>query len=584
MTLVLTPSASRMALPSLVVLPVTLAQAFCLRVLQSISAPVGVTLITNSSVDTTDGAGPGSTITFGGQLDGAFDLALTAGAAALTFDGVVGGVTPLGVVTVNEVSDLNINDVFIVGSINQAVAGTGTTAVNGPVFAQSGQVRLNNNTVDVNQNIDATGNLIDLDAATELNIDAAATLITTAEINSGAASGAIQLGTTDGRIIVNGDLISTGAANLGVGSDGGAVVIAASQANGEIEISGDISSSGGASTLPGRDGGAAGTVNVSTIDTTIAINGSTIVASGGQPEEGFAGVQGAGGTVTFASPVSLGTAKTSISTGATIGDIIFNGALDSATAQDLELTSGQGNISFVQAVGAGGNNLGAVTVNAAASVAFGSTSTFTSFTQADLGTGTFQIADQMTATTGAVEIQSETVDLNAGIQTTGQLIEIDSNAGNVSLENGSLVTTGGDDQAGGAIEIDTAGGSIVLNGSLTTTGGNAVAGAGQNGGAVSVAAFGAGTVTFEDGANIDTRGSAAAAGVNAGGAGGAVTIDSENTTITLTATDIQTSGAAGFGGGATGAGGVVTIGDTPASDVVELATNWCRRHHQRWCE
>ena len=201
------------------------------------------------------------------------------------------------------------------------------------------------------------------------------------------------------------------------------------------------------------------------------------------------------------------------------------------------MTSGQGNISFNQAVGAGGNNLGAVTVNAAASVTFASTSTFTSFTQLDLGTGTFQIADQMTATTGAVEIQSETVDLNAGIQTTGQLIEIDSNAGNVSLDNGSLVTTGGDDQAGGAIEIDTAGGSIVLNGSLTTTGGNAVAGAGQNGGAVSVAAFGAGTVTFEDGANIDTRGSAAAAGVNAGGAGGAVTIDSENTTITLTATE-----------------------------------------------
>ena len=116
--------------------------------------------------------------------------------------------------------NFNINDVFIVGSINQAVAGTGTTAVNGPVFAQSGQVRLNNNIADVNQNIDATGNLID-DAATEFNIDAAATDHHCRD-QFGDASGAIQLGTTDGRIIVNGDLTSTGAANLGVGSDGGA--------------------------------------------------------------------------------------------------------------------------------------------------------------------------------------------------------------------------------------------------------------------------------------------------------------------------------------------------------------------------
>ena len=130
-----------MALPSLVVLPVTLGASILSESSEINFGTGGVTLITNSSVNTTDGAGPGSTITFGGLLDGAFNLDLTAGAAALTFNGVVGGVTPLGDVTVNAVSNLNINDVFIVGSINQAVAGTGTTTVDGPVFARTGQVR-----------------------------------------------------------------------------------------------------------------------------------------------------------------------------------------------------------------------------------------------------------------------------------------------------------------------------------------------------------------------------------------------------------------------------------------------------------
>ena len=106
----------------------------------------------------------------------------------------------------------------------------------------------------------------------------------------------------------------------------------------------------------------------------------------------------------------------------------------------------------------------------------------------------------------------------------GQLIEIDSNAGNVSLDNGSLVTTGAM-TAGGAIEIDTAGGSIVLNGSLTTTGGNAVAGRSERWrGQPQPSAPALSPSKME--LNIDTRGSAAA-GVNAGGAGGAVTIDSE---------------------------------------------------------
>ena len=53
----------------------------------------GVTLLSNSSVDTTDAGGfaDGAAVTFGDTVGGAFDLALTAGADAasdINFDGL----------------------------------------------------------------------------------------------------------------------------------------------------------------------------------------------------------------------------------------------------------------------------------------------------------------------------------------------------------------------------------------------------------------------------------------------------------------------------------------------------------------
>ena len=79
----------------------------------------GVTLLSNSSVDTTDAGGfaDGAAITFGGTVGGAFDLALTAGADAasdINFDGV----DAAGAVTVNNLTLNSGNSSTIAGNIN----------------------------------------------------------------------------------------------------------------------------------------------------------------------------------------------------------------------------------------------------------------------------------------------------------------------------------------------------------------------------------------------------------------------------------------------------------------------------------
>ena len=86
----------------------------------------GVTLVASSSVNSTVG-GVGAGVTFGGKLNGAFDLSLTAGAGTITFTGLVGDTAPLSSLTV-----LSAGDIALSAALNAVglVAITGNSGVN----------------------------------------------------------------------------------------------------------------------------------------------------------------------------------------------------------------------------------------------------------------------------------------------------------------------------------------------------------------------------------------------------------------------------------------------------------------------
>ena len=104
-------------------------------------------------------------------------------------------------------------------------------------------------------------------------------------------------------------------------------------------------------------------------------------------------------------------------------------------------------------------------------------------------------------------------------------------------------TSGPNNTAGGAVTIKTAArdpgsgtttnANIIIGGDITTSGGTSTSGGGYAGGAVTITATGAGTISVSSDADIVTTGSAANSGDNAGGAGGNVTLDNAGTTLTL---------------------------------------------------
>ena len=236
-----------------------------------------------------------------------------------------------------------------------------------------------------------------------------------------------------------------------------AMSIASTVAGGNVSVSGFIDASGGSSTFPVAVGGDGGTVSINTNDTVISLVGTQILTRYFE-STGFDGTPGVGGLVQILSDAAISGSKVQIDTGSTAGDIVFSGSLVSpgvGNTQDLELTSGTGDIFFAGDVGVGADNaIGVFTINSAASTTLQAV-TASSFTQTELGSGTFQTNGLMTATTGGVQIFSDTVSLTGGIQTTGELVNIDSADGGITLAVASdVVTTGGNDQVGGAIDID----------------------------------------------------------------------------------------------------------------------------------
>src|SRR5262249_39677883 len=131
-----------------------------------------------------------------------------------------------------------------------------------------------------------------------------------------------------------------------------------------------------------RDGGAGGTVELT--GTRIDLGGN-VDTSGGSGAGG--GALGAGGDALFHSDVKL-LGTRAITTGATAGNISFEGKLDGSTAftEGLTLTAGAGDVTFGGMAGTG-SPLGAVVVNSARNLTFNDSFSGRSLTQT-AGTGT----------------------------------------------------------------------------------------------------------------------------------------------------------------------------------------------------
>lgn len=210
-------------------------------------------LADNATFNTTGtNNGNGADLTFLGAVDGsaasAQSLSLTAGAGTIHFAGLLGGMTPLGTVTINAANKVMADQNFTVGALNQTVASTSDVTFSGKITTAGAM---------------------------------------------GMAGGNITLN-AGGVLTVTGAISAVGGAATGQGLGGGSVSLMGTSVNVT-----SIDTSGSAAATAGMNGGAAGAV---ALTATQAMNGvvtinSTLTAKGGSGMG--SGVQGAGSAITL---------------------------------------------------------------------------------------------------------------------------------------------------------------------------------------------------------------------------------------------------------------------------------------------
>ena len=245
-----------------------------------------------------------------------------------------------------------------------------------------------------------------------------------------------------------------------------------------------------------------------------------------------------------------------------IAPYTFDASIDGADV-NLNLTAGvTGDIFFNGAVGQI-DPIGTVTINEADDVSIAAHS-FCNFCRC--WCWYHQSRCPADGDTGTVTINSNEVDLDGSIRTSGdaQSITITGGAGGIDLAADETITSTPaiDGQNGGAISITANAGAMNLDGDLVSSGANNAAGNGGNAGVITLTGTGAATITV-DGLITSTGGTGV--GVGGVGAGGTVDFDTANQQIVLESTTINTSGGAGDNDGD---GGTVTFA---AGDPVFLS-------------
>ncbi|MFN6023843.1 MAG: beta strand repeat-containing protein, partial [Planctomyces sp.] len=451
-------------------------------------------------------------ISFGGTLDGAFDLTLTAGGEDISFQGAVGASAKLADISIVSANDVTVASILKATTFTQT-AGTGTTLFSGAT------------TLDAE--LDYTGNNLTVNAA--FTSGAAITVNNTGTFSTGTSGDIVLVGnfaqTGIGESSLGGD-IATGDGTTSASSISFATAITLTA---DVTLStnsgsnnGDITVSSSVTGLLSKLSLAAGTGNIQfdsaidsvslagllvssagqltlnsalTVDSqgvditagTVSVNNTLRTLNSGMLEITNSGVltvptgstftldgaflQNGTGTVSLADDITTTdddvaftaavtlAAAVAIDTGAGGGSIAFHSTLNGG--QDLLLTAGTGNIDFDASVGLT-TRLGILTIISASDFTADSSINATSILQqAGSGTTTFS-STVNTNTADGVSITGTHLQVAGLVTTTSGGVVLVNNSGTVNF------SAAGDISADGTVNL-TALGGIQTAGDITTT-------------------------------------------------------------------------------------------------------------------
>jgi len=302
----------------------------------------------------------------------------SAGSLNATADGT-GGIS-----IANVVGDLSITNLTAGGSITIGDDSTGilTFAGNGDAAditnsssdgSASGAVNIKGSILNINDDLTTEGGRIVLTSTSGAIIAASnADITTTADVNTGTASGSVSINAANGLTLQN--VTTAGAANnLGVGSNAASVTLKTT--SGIINVA-NITTSGGSATTDSspadtpvnRNGGNAGTIIIeasgsgsgvgddkswTVTNAADVINLKGDLSAIGGAKTGSA-TQGLGGFIEVRTPLVISGDNRLVTSGGTSGDIQFLSTIDSdglASSRQLTVTAGAGDVLFEGEVG-----------------------------------------------------------------------------------------------------------------------------------------------------------------------------------------------------------------------------------------
>ena len=270
-------------------------------------------------------AAAGTNITFTALVDGGQDLTLTSGTGNIDINGVVGGVAPLGAVTITSANDVTADLAFSAASVSQ-VAGNGTTTFTGALATTAAAgIEVDGTNFDFNDTVSLTLGDLDIDATGTVQFNG---LVTTLDVGNGLVT------VTNGGVLT---IMGTGDMNLQGAflQDGGGTVSTA----GDITTTGDDITLTDAVTLSAGPvaldtGAGVGTITFnSTLDgTTDHVEDLTLTAGTGNIDfDGIVGGTKDLGEVTIVSATNV------------TADAAFN-------AEQIDQTAGTGTTTFTGAI------------------------------------------------------------------------------------------------------------------------------------------------------------------------------------------------------------------------------------------
>jgi filamentous hemagglutinin family protein len=472
-----------------------------------------VTLVSTAVMDTSGGNG---NITFSDTVNGTQNLSLITGSGTVLFSGEVGGVTPLGNITINSAG--NVTTQAITASSFRQLSGTGTTTLSGAINT-SGALG-----VAVNSSVITRGAAITTSGGGPITITNSGLFTSTAagDITSDGAftqngTGGVSFG---GSIITSNDNISfssqinlaaNGIFNTGTGSGNitfsqgaqNAFALTLNSGSGNITLGGDVGTSG--TPLTGFTITRAADVSTQGIYSPFIIQSAgsgTTTFNGTLSTSAASGITLNGTSFTFNNPFTVGGlgALTVTNTGV----LTFNAGATGSIAGSLT-QSGGGSSLLSSSITAGGSIdfIGAVSLSGSASLDTSSANQPITFFSTIDGSG------NLTLSTGTEDILfSSNV---GGSSAIGNLVI--ASAQNVTSE---AITAGSISQLSGT-------GTTLFQGVLTTSG---AAGINLTGAAITflenVTASGSGAITITNSSLLTTSASKTllgAAGFTQNGAG-----------------------------------------------------------------